>query len=74
MNDYKQLIAADDEVEFIKVEPPECKFFVTVNNKTVAENMTLEAALMLSEALFIRKSCHSDMVVAISQMPKWADL
>ena len=48
----------------------EKKYYVTIDNHTIAENMTLEYALMLTKAIF--ETYYNDrlMVVAIAEMSK----
>lgn len=42
-------------------------YFVTVDNHTVAEKMTLDIALLLVEAIFQKYTKETDMVVAIER-------
>ena len=46
----------------------ENKYYVTVNNHAVAENMTIEYALMLVKAIFETYYNDHSMVVAIAEM------
>lgn len=48
----------------------EKKYCVTIDNHTIAENMTLEYALMLTKAIFETYYNDRSMVVAIAEMSK----
>ena len=48
----------------------ETKYFVTVDNKTVAENIPLEYAWILTKGIFEHFYNEHDMVVAIAEMPE----
>lgn len=46
----------------------ENKYYVTIDNHTIAENMTLDYALMLARAIFATYYDDHSMVVAIAKM------
>ena len=46
----------------------ENKYYVTIDNRTIAENMTLEYALILAKAIFETYYNDHSMVVAIAEM------
>ena len=46
----------------------ENKYYVTIDNHTIAENMTLEYALILVKAIFETYYNDHSMVVAIAEM------
>ena len=46
----------------------ENKYYVTIDNRTIAENMTLEYALILAKASFETYYNDHSMVVAIAEM------
>ena len=46
----------------------ENKYYVTIDNRTIAENMTLEYALILVKAIFETYYNDHSMVVAIAEM------
>lgn len=48
----------------------ENKYFVTIDNKTIADNMSLEIALMLVKAVFNEYYNDHNMVLAIEEMPR----
>lgn len=48
----------------------ENKYFVSIDNKTIADNMSLEIALMLVKAVFNEYYKNHDMVLAIEEMPR----
>ena len=48
----------------------EKKYYVTIDNHTIAENMTLEYALILIKAIFETYYSDRSMVVAIAEMSK----
>ena len=50
----------------------ENKYYVTVNNQTVAEGLTCEYALILVKALIKHFYCDPDIVIAIAEMT-WGD-
>ena len=46
----------------------ENKYYVTVNNKTVAEGLPCEYALIFIKALIQHFYCNPDIVIAIAEM------
>ena len=48
----------------------ENKYYVTVNNQTVAEGLTCEYALILVKALIQHFYCNPDIVIAIAEMTR----
>lgn len=48
----------------------ENKYYVTVNNKSVAENVTLEYALIFAKAIFEHYYNDHDIVIAIAEMER----
>ena len=50
----------------------ENKYYVTVNNRTVAEGLTCEYTLILVKALIKHFYCNPDIVIAIAEMT-WGD-
>ena len=48
----------------------ENKYYVTVNNQTVAEGLTCEYALILVKALIKHFYCNPDIVIAIAEMTR----
>lgn len=46
----------------------ENKYYITINNHTIAENMTLEYAIMLTKAIFETYYADTSIVVAIAKM------
>ncbi len=48
----------------------ENKYYVTVNNRSVAENVTLEYALIFEKAIFEHYYNDHDMVIAIAEMER----
>lgn len=49
----------------------ENKYYVTVDNKVVAENVTLEFALIFVKAIFEHYYNEHDMVIAIAEMERY---
>lgn len=47
----------------------ENKYFVTIDHETIAENMSLEIALMLVKAVFNEYYNDNNIVLAIEEMP-----
>jgi len=52
----------------------EIKYKVTINSKTVAENMDLETAIILVKALFNEYYSDTDMVVSVYKMESFGEL
>lgn len=48
----------------------ENQYFVTINNKTIAENMSLDTALIVVKAIFNEYYNDHSMVVAIEEMER----
>lgn len=48
----------------------EAKYYITIDNHTVAENMTLSFAMLFVEAIFQKYWQDHDMVVAIAEMER----
>ena len=48
----------------------ENKYYVTVNNRSVAENATLEYALIFTKAIFEHYYNDHDIVIAIAEMER----
>lgn len=48
----------------------ENKYYVTVNNRSVAENVTLEYALIFTKAIFEHYYNDHDMVISIAEMER----
>lgn len=48
----------------------ENKYYVTINNRSVAENVTLEYALIFIKAIFEHSDNDHDMVIAIAEMER----
>lgn len=48
----------------------ENKYYVTVDNRCVAENVTLEYALIFTKAIFEHYYNDHDMVIAIAEMER----
>lgn len=46
----------------------ENKYYVTVNNRSVAENVTLEYALIFTKAIFEHYYNDHDMVISIQRL------
>lgn len=46
----------------------ENKYSVTIDNNTIADNMSLEYALLLAKAVFIEYYCDTSIAVAIVKM------
>lgn len=48
----------------------ENKYYVTVNNRSVTENVTLEYALIFTKAIFEHYYNDHDLVIAIAEMER----
>lgn len=48
----------------------ERKYFITVNNRTIAENMTIDYALVFVKAIFNEYYNEHELIVAIEEMPR----
>ncbi|MBQ0142843.1 MAG: hypothetical protein KBT06_08615 [Prevotellaceae bacterium] len=56
-----------------KKQMNETKYYITVDNKTVAENVTIEYVRIFISAIFEVYFNEHDMVVAIAEMPRCKD-